>query len=118
MNGHWMVNELGVIIMRSLIRSRELVADKPGHSVEREVAELFKKLCWAIRLTPSTGDLGEDVVAHCLDEITVVQCKDWTANVGYDAVKEVVSARVRYKAKIAVVVSNAGYTKQARDNPL
>ncbi len=92
------------------------MADKPGHRFEREVAELFKKLGWEIRLTPSTGDLGADVVAHCLDEITVVQCKDWTANVGYDAVKEVVAARVRYKAKFAVVVSNAGYTKQARDN--
>ena len=101
---------------QSFIRVRELVADRPGHRFEREVAGLFQNLGWEIQLTPVTGDLGADVVAKCLDELVVVQCKDWNANVGYDAVKEVVAARIRYKAKFAVVVSNAGYTKQARDN--
>ncbi len=92
------------------------MADRPGQRFEREVGELLQKLGWEIRLTPVTGDLGADVVAYCLDEIVVIQCKDWAGNAGYDAIKEVVAARVRYKAKFAVVVCNAGYTKQARDN--
>jgi len=50
------------MIYQSFIRVKELVADRPGHRFEREVAGLFQRLGWEIRLTPVTGVLGADVV--------------------------------------------------------
>ena len=45
----------------------------------------------------------------------VIQAKRWKGNVGISAVQEVVGAKSYYKAKYAMVITNSGFTRSAKD---
>ena len=68
-----------------------------------------------VTLTRTSGDFGADVVAIAPDKARVcVQCKKYSKPVGISAVQEIHSAKSYYKCeRAAVVVSSAGFTKQA-----
>ncbi|MDQ1832831.1 restriction endonuclease [Massilia scottii] len=93
----------------------ELIAnDASGQEYEMLCTKLLNENVWDARMTALTGDQGADIVATKNGTKLVVQCKYYTGNVGNDAVQQVAAARIYYAADIAVVVSNAGYTKSAR----
>ncbi|WP_240810568.1 restriction endonuclease [Formicincola oecophyllae] len=70
---------------------------------------------WQVEMTPLSGDQGADVIASCNGVKLVVQCKLYSKPVGNKAVQEVVAARQFHQAQMAVVASNARYTRSARE---
>jgi restriction system protein len=85
-----------------------------GIEYEIYCAEALRRAGWNARVTIATGDQGTDIVAERNGKRVVVQCKFYTKPVGNKAVQEVVAARLHEHADQAVVVSNADYTKSAR----
>lgn len=94
---------------------RRGAATNDGVTFELETARRLRDLGWQTSATTVSGDWGADVVASCGDENLVVQCKDWLGSAGYDAIKDVVSARLYYEAQVAAVVSRAGFSRQATE---
>lgn len=81
---------------------------------EMHCARLLQTAGWATKATPKTGDQGADIVAERPGVRLVVQCKLYSSNVGNGAVQEAVAARAFHRAQLAIVVSNAAFTKAAR----
>jgi len=70
---------------------------------------------WRSKTTKASGDQGADIVAT-KDGITVVcQCKRYSKSVGNKAVQEAFAAKTFYNAQKGAVITNAGYTKSARE---
>ena len=74
----------------------------------------LKRAGWATKPTAKTGDQGVDIFAERGGVTLVVQCKLYSGSVGNAAVQEVIAGRVFYRADLAVVVSNARFTKSAQ----
>jgi restriction system protein len=85
-----------------------------GIEYETFCAEALRRAGWNARVTIATGDQGTDIVAERDGKRLVVQCKFYTKPVSNKAVQEVAAARLHEGADQAVVVSNAPYTKSAR----
>lgn len=68
-----------------------------------------------VKLTPTTGDYGADVLAVTPEGKKIcIQCKRYNNPVGIHAVQEINAAKGHYKCDIAAIaVTSAGYTKQA-----
>jgi HJR/Mrr/RecB family endonuclease len=64
-------------------------------------------------MTPASGDYGADIIAKVEGRRIAIQCKRYSANVGYSAVQEVVAGKAYYKCDEAWVVTNASFTQQA-----
>jgi len=83
----------------------------------------YEKLCksileqngWQCRLTQQSGDQGADIIAKRQSKVMAFQCKRYAASVGNKAIQEVHAAKGHYKADDCAVVSNADYTKSARE---
>ena len=68
-----------------------------------------------VKLTPKTGDFGADIL--CFDlygNSCAVQCKFYHKPVGYKAVQEAFSGKTYYGCQRAILVSNSGFTKNAK----
>jgi restriction system protein len=85
-----------------------------GIQYEKYCAEALLKAGWNARLTAATGDQGTDIVAERDGRRVIVQCKFYSSPVGNKAVQEAAAARLHERADQAIVVSNAEYTKSAR----
>lgn len=70
---------------------------------------------WRSETTKGSGDFGIDVLARKRGRSLVVQCKLLSKPVGIKAVQEAHAGRGYANADIAAVVSNRGYTRQARE---
>ena len=81
---------------------------------EAYVANSLKDSGWETRLTKASGDQGVDVLASKNGIRVVIQCKLYGSSVGNAAVQEIIAGREFEKADYAVVISNASYTKSAR----
>ncbi|CCD29978.1 putative Endonuclease precursor [Candidatus Glomeribacter gigasporarum BEG34] len=81
---------------------------------EQLVAKVLTEYGWDARQTTATGDQGIDVVAQKQGIKVVIQCKLYSQPVGNAAVQEVIAGKVFEQADLAVVVSNATFTKSAR----
>lgn len=86
-----------------------------GEQFEFLLANLFTKMGYTVRTTPTTGDYGADLLLFSNASVIVVQAKRYTANVGVSAVQEIVSAKPVYSASQAMVVSTAEFTKAAQN---
>ncbi|HCH6295921.1 TPA: restriction endonuclease [Vibrio diabolicus] len=84
------------------------------YEYERLISSKLCGLGWDAYATSGSGDQGADVVAEKYGVRFVMQCKLYSQPVGNKAVQEVSSARDFYDAFGAVVVTNNGYTKSAR----
>jgi restriction system protein len=85
-----------------------------GIEYELYCAEALRRAGWDARLTTVTGDQGTDIIAERDGKRVVVQCKFYSTPVGNKAVQEAAAARLHERADQAIVVSNAAYTKAAR----
>ncbi len=85
-----------------------------GKDFEKYLAILFKKLGYKVKRTPYQGDYGADLVIQKDGKQIVVQAKRYKRNVGLKAVQEAAAAKDYYKCDRAMVVTNSGYSKQAK----
>lgn len=76
-------------------------------------AALLENNGWSTQKTRVTGDFGADVIAKKGSRILIIQCKQWTGNVGVKAVQEVYTALTHYNGTDAIVVTTSGYTSAA-----
>lgn len=81
---------------------------------EHFCADRLKAAGWRARATQASGDQGVDVLAEAAGRRMVLQCKLYHRPVGNAAVQEIIAGRQFEDAHHAVVVSNAAFTKSAR----
>lgn len=81
---------------------------------EQLVANVLQENGWNTRLTAATGDQGIDVIAEKQGVKVVIQCKLYSSPVGNAAVQEAIAGKSFERADFAAVVTNAGFTRAAR----
>lgn len=81
---------------------------------EQLVANVLQEHGWNTRLTAATGDQGIDVIAEKQGVKVVIQCKLYSSPVGNAAVQEAIAGKSFERADFAAVVTNAGFTRAAR----
>lgn len=88
----------------------------PDNPLEYEtyISNCLKDLGFMARTTKGSGDQGADVLASKDGISFAIQCKKYSKPVGNKAVQEANAGRDFYKQDYGVVVSNAGFTKSAR----
>lgn len=86
-----------------------------GLEFEDWVASNLSKFGWNARSTKGSGDQGVDVIATKNGVKVGVQCKLYSSNVGNKAVQEINAGRTFFKLDKVAVLTNAGYTKSARE---
>lgn len=94
-----------------------IVDQMDGFEFEEFVARLLRHNGYReVDVTPASGDKGADVIAISPDgRRTCFQCKHYAGNVGTAAVQEVLAVMRYYNCSQAVVITNAQYTRQARE---
>lgn len=85
-----------------------------GVEFEQIVENIFEKLGGDVTRTPATGDQGLDLLVRFGDHKIGVQCKRSAGAVGNGAVQEAAAGRAYYDADEAWVVSDAPFTRSAR----
>ena len=86
-----------------------------GVSFEKFCKELLTALGFEnVEMTPKSGDDGVDLVGYRDDVKYVFQCKRYKKNVGRSAVQEVYTGKSVYDADVAIVISTAEFTKDAK----
>ncbi len=86
-----------------------------GIQFEKYLEQLFRLQGYKANMTRAQGDYGADLVISRNGEKIVVKAKRYSKNVGLKAVQEVHGAIAHYKASAGWVVTNSGYTQQARN---
>jgi restriction system protein len=85
-----------------------------GVEFEEFVAAQLRTRGWSVVRTASTGDYGVDLIAKKDRTCMAIQCKRLARGVGVAAVQQVVSGARHHGCNQAVVVTNQGFTKAAR----
>ncbi len=110
-----------LLFFRRLIRGRYLrmsmkkVDKLSGRAFEKYLAVHFRHLGYRVKLTDFSHDYGADLIVKKRGEKIVVQAKRYEKNVGIAAVQEAVGSIAYYDADRAMVVTNSGFTKSARN---
>jgi len=93
------------------------VQDHPedGWEFEHWVAEALQKFGWQAHATQGSGDQGVDVVATKGGLTLGIQCKRYSGSVGNKAVQEAFSGAKHMGLSKAAVLTNAEFTKSAKD---
>jgi HJR/Mrr/RecB family endonuclease len=81
---------------------------------EQMVADSLADLGWHTRLTKASGDQGIDVIAEMHGKRVVIQCKRYASSIGNSAVQEAFAGKSFENADYAAVVTNAEFTRSAR----
>lgn len=105
------------IIERLLKDNVEITVDEDElnpENYEISIANKLKQYGFDTRLTQKTGDQGVDVIAIKNKKKVVIQCKLYSNSVGNSAVQEILGGKAFEGADYAVVVSNAAFTKSAK----
>lgn len=103
------------ILMRKDIDLRKYNAYE-GRCFESACAEYLRACGFRkIKLTKGSGDQGVDIIATYRGELYAVQCKYYSKNVGNKAVQEVYSGMQYHGCDRAIVMTNAGFTRYARE---
>jgi restriction system protein len=84
-----------------------------GDDFEHFVKGELEDKGWLVRHTGKSGDQGADLIAEKDGFSVAVQCKLYAKPVGNKAVQEVLAAQRYYATQMAMVVSNAAFTKAA-----
>ena len=76
---------------------------------------ILREAGWNVEQTQASNDQGVDLIAQIEDLEVCIQCKRYSNPVGNKAVQEVIAGKAFYNGTHAVVVSNAGFTKAAKN---
>ena len=85
-----------------------------GEHYETLCRNLLQVRGWRVETTPVTGDQGADLIAEADGCRVVIQCKFYSKPVGNKAVQEAHAALGFHAGDRAAVVSNASFTRSAR----
>ena len=85
-----------------------------GYDFEEYVAKLFQRFGFSTKVTKKSGDFGCDVLLEKNGDRIAVQVKNSINKVTLKAVQEIVASLKKYDARIGVVITNAKFTKSAR----
>ncbi len=85
-----------------------------GEHYETLCRNLLQAEGWKVETTPVTGDQGADLIAEAGGCRVVIQCKFYAKPVGNKAVQEAHAALGFHASDRAAVVSNASFTRSAR----
>ncbi len=97
--------------------SADAVSDEDivsGEHYETLCRNLLQARGWRVETTPMTGDQGADLIAEAHGRRVVIQCKFHARSIGNKAVQEAFAAVGFHGGDAAVVVSNASFTRSAR----
>ncbi|PWW02507.1 restriction system protein [Paenibacillus cellulosilyticus] len=86
-----------------------------GTMFERYLEQFFKRKGWQVKRTGGKGDYGADLILISTTKKVVIQAKRWKKNVGYEAIQQAYTSKDVYSCHEAWVVTNSGFTEQARD---
>ena len=103
-------------------QAQDAAADAPVADADIVSGEHYETLCrdlllaqgWHVDTTPVTGDQGADLIADARGCRVVIQCKFYSRPVGNKAVQEAHAALGFHAGARAAVVSNASFTRAAR----
>lgn len=82
---------------------------------EAHCASLLSKAGWSARITQASGDQGVDIMAEKDGLVAVFQVKKSAFAVGNKAVQEIIAGQSFTSAYKAYVVTNANFTKSAKE---
>ncbi len=85
-----------------------------GEHYETLCRNLLQAEGWRVETTPVTGDQGADLIAEAGGRRVIIQCKFHARPVGNKAVQEAHAAVGFHAGDHAAVVSNASFTRSAR----
>ncbi len=85
-----------------------------GSAFEKYLEVQFRYLGYHVRRTSQSHDYGADLILKKHRKKIVVQAKRYAKNVGIAAVQEAVGSIAYYGADEAMVVTNSGFTKNAK----
>ena len=85
-----------------------------GIEYEQFCSKLLQQAGWVVTLTKSSGDQGVDIIADRAHTRIALQCKKYSSPVGNFAVQQICGGVKFVHANFGVVVTNAGFTPQAR----
>lgn len=89
----------------------------PGIKFETFMGGILRKIGYEVEVTKASGDNGADIIAKDKFKKYAIQCKRYTGNVGFDAVKEAHTAKDIYDCDVGVVLTNVeNFTKEAIEN--
>ena len=97
-----------------LERRGNFAAVSSGTDYEYFVRDLLTAAGYSVSRVGGAGDLGADLLVTTPASFVVIQCKFYSQPVGYSSVQEAYTARALYSAALAIVCSNARFTRQAR----
>lgn len=103
------------VISDGLQPSAARPASQIGRAFEQSCGARLGEVGFDVEFTSVSGDFGCDILATKDGLRYAVQCKARDGPTGLTAVQEAAAARSHYRADYAVVVSQSGYTKAARD---
>ena len=93
-----------------------------GADFERELANVLRALGYRVKLTPSSGDDGVDLILKRPDKTIVVQCKAHKNPVGPAIARELLGSMIHFKADQAILACTGGFTRGVeefvRDKPI
>ena len=84
-----------------------------GIEFEILLERIFKALGYKVSRTPSSRDMGADLIIESNSEKIAVQAKRYSSNVGNKAVQEVIASMGHYRTDSGWVVATSGFTKSA-----
>jgi Holliday junction resolvase len=81
---------------------------------EQDVANAIERIGWRVELTKSSHDFGADVIAKCLRETLVIQCKYFSEErlINNAVVREVMVAKQKYNAKLGLIVYKGSVSRK------
>jgi len=86
-----------------------------GDEYEKYCKYILKQRGWIVELTPKSGDQGVDLIATKEYLKVCIQCKRYSKPVGNKAVQEIFTGKEFYNGSHGVLVSNARFTKSAKN---
>lgn len=86
-----------------------------GHTFERELADLFRKRGYKVRLTTPSGDQGVDMFLKVQGKDIVVQCKAHANYVSPSVVRDLFGTMMHFEADEAWLVATSGFYSGAKD---
>lgn len=115
------ISPIAAELIEKLIGERSIKTEEPNEydpsmgPIEYEVfcAQILDRAGWSTQMTQASGDQGADVIARKNEFSVVIQCKQYTGNVGNAAIQAVFAAKQYYQCNTAAVVTTSAFTRSA-----
>ena len=103
------------IVLEDIDNPKAVNNEMSGSDYEEYCANILSNAGWKVSITKASNDQGVDIVAEIENLKYCIQCKRYSNPVGNKAVQEVYAGKDHYGGTHSVLVSNAGFTKSAKE---